>query len=64
MKLPEEKEYREKTEEIMEKTEVEKGTNTVKESKAFDKELVDIMEETRKEYSSRIAKPVFLEKNI
>ena len=30
--------------------------------KAFDKEFNNIMETTRKDYSSRIAKPVFLEK--
>lgn len=34
----------------------------IQESKAFDKELTSIMEENRKDFSSRIAKPMYLEK--
>lgn len=34
----------------------------VEESKLFEKELTNIMEENRKDYSSRIAKQVHLEK--
>lgn len=34
----------------------------MQENKIFEKELTNIMEENRKDYSSRIAKPMYLEK--